>query len=91
MDDALTIHLDADVRAALERAADAARTTPAEYARTLISGRLDALDAAFRAEARRQCEVLNAAASDPTSDEAAVMRELDALFDADPFGTEWRA
>jgi hypothetical protein len=35
---------------------------------------------AFEAEARRQCELLNAAARDPNSDEAQVMRELEAHF-----------
>lgn len=35
---------------------------------------------AFEAEARRQCEVLNAAARNPDSDEAPVMRELEAHF-----------
>lgn len=36
---------------------------------------------AFEAEARRQCEIINAAAADPSSDEAQVMRELDANFE----------
>jgi hypothetical protein len=36
---------------------------------------------AFEAEARRQCAIINAAAQDPDSDEAQVMRELDANFD----------
>jgi hypothetical protein len=36
---------------------------------------------AFEAEARRQCLEIAAAAQDPNSDEAAAMRELDALFD----------
>jgi hypothetical protein len=35
----------------------------------------------FEAEARRQCKLLNAAAQDPNSDEAQVMRETDANFD----------
>ncbi|HZK88849.1 MAG TPA: ribbon-helix-helix protein, CopG family [Stellaceae bacterium] len=35
----------------------------------------------FEAEARRQCQIINAAAQDPNSDEAQVMRELDANFD----------
>ena len=35
---------------------------------------------AFEAEARRQCEIINAAAQDPNSDEAQVMRELEAHF-----------
>ena len=33
---------------------------------------------AFEAEARRQCLEANAAAQDPSTDEAAVMRELEA-------------
>ena len=47
-------------------------------------------DLVFEAEARRQCLMINAAAQDPNSDEAAVMRELEAhwielsrLIDAD--------
>ena len=35
-------------------------------------------DLAFEAEARRQSLIINAAAQDPNSDEAAVMRELEA-------------
>jgi hypothetical protein len=35
-------------------------------------------DLAFEAEARRQSLLINAAAQDPNSDEAAVMRELEA-------------
>jgi predicted DNA-binding protein len=42
----------------------------------------------FEAEARRQCLEINAAARDPNSDEAAVMRELDAHFDE--FAREWK-
>jgi hypothetical protein len=43
---------------------------------------------AFEAEARRQCELLNAAAEDPGSDEAQVMRELEA--DLHDFLDEWK-
>jgi len=43
---------------------------------------------AFEAEARRQCELLNAAAEDPNSDEAQVMREIDANFEE--FAREWK-
>lgn len=42
----------------------------------------------FEAEARRQCEIINAAARDPNSDEAAVMRELEA--DLEDFVKEWK-
>jgi hypothetical protein len=42
----------------------------------------------FEAEARRQCEIINAAARDANSDEAAVMRELEA--DLEDFAKEWK-
>jgi hypothetical protein len=42
---------------------------------------------AFEAEARRQCLEVNAAARDPDSDEAAVMRELEASLAE--FADEW--
>jgi hypothetical protein len=42
----------------------------------------------FEAEARRQCLEINAAAQDPTSDEAAVMRELDA--ELEELRDEWK-
>jgi hypothetical protein len=42
----------------------------------------------FEAEARRQCLEANAAAQDPDSDEAAVMRELD--IHLDPLADEWK-
>jgi hypothetical protein len=42
---------------------------------------------AFEAEARRQCLEANAAAQDPSSDEAAVMRELEANLAE--FADEW--
>ena len=42
----------------------------------------------FEAEARRECLAINAAARDPNSDEAAVMRELEA--DLEEFSKEWK-
>ena len=42
----------------------------------------------FEAEARRQSREAAAAAEDPNSDEAAIMRELEANFDE--FGKEWK-
>ena len=42
----------------------------------------------FEAEARRECLEINAAARDPNSDEAAVMRELEA--DLEEFSKEWK-
>ena len=42
----------------------------------------------FEAEAQRQCLAANAAAANPNSDEAAVMRELEA--DLKEFSKEWK-
>ena len=42
----------------------------------------------FEAEARRQSMIIAKAAEDPNSDEAAVMRELEA--DLEEFGKEWK-
>ena len=42
----------------------------------------------FEAEARRECLEINASARDPNSDEAAVMRELEA--DLEEFSKEWK-
>jgi hypothetical protein len=42
----------------------------------------------FEAEARRQSLLIAAAAEDPNSDEAQVMRELDAHLEE--FGREWK-
>ena len=45
---------------------------------------------AFAAEAHRQSVAAAMAAADPESDEAAVMRELEADLDALQSGEEWR-
>ncbi len=45
----------------------------------------------FEAEARRQSREAAERARDPKSDEAASLRELEALLDQDDFGDEWKA
>jgi hypothetical protein len=45
----------------------------------------------FEAEARRQSLAIAARAKDPTSDEYAVMREIEAELDRDEFADEWKA
>jgi len=46
---------------------------------------------AFEAEARHQSLSIAERARDPNSDEAAVMREIEAELDADDFATDWKA
>jgi hypothetical protein len=45
----------------------------------------------FEAEARRQSRESAERARDPKSDEAASLRELEALLDEDDFRDEWKA
>lgn len=89
MDDVVTISLDHDLSAALDRAAEAARKSPAEYVRGLI--REHVAVGVSDAEIARQCRVVAEAGREPGSDEAAVTAELDLLLADDPFGDEWKA
>ena len=43
------------------------------------------------AEAQRQSRAVAARARDPESDEARLLRELDALLDADDFADAWKS
>jgi hypothetical protein len=45
----------------------------------------------FEAEARKQSLAIAERARDPNSDEAAVMREIDAALERDDFAHEWTA
>jgi predicted transcriptional regulator len=87
--DTFTFRLDPAMKAALTHSAAAEHKQPAEVVRNLVRDYLAQRERrAFEEEARRQSLVLNAAAQDPTSDEAQVMRELEA--DLDAFADEWK-
>ena len=87
--DTFTFRLDPAMKAALARSAAADHKQPAEIVRDLVRDYLARRERrAFEAEARRQSLTLNARAEDPTSDEAQVMRELEA--DLDAFAGEWK-
>lgn len=87
--DTFTFRLDAAMKAALTRSAAAERKQPAELMRELVRDHIAGKERrAFEAEAHRQCLVINAGARDPDSDEARVMRELEAHLE--PFADEWR-
>ena len=45
----------------------------------------------FEAEARRESLAIAEWTRDPSSDEYATLRELDAILDQDEFGDEWKA
>ncbi len=85
----LTFRIDADLKAALSEIAEAESKPVGELMRELIRRRIARKHRGeFEAEARRQSLEAAAAARDPNSDEAAVMRELEA--DIEEFAAEWK-
>jgi Arc/MetJ family transcription regulator len=85
----LTFRIDASLKREVSRIARTERKPVGELLRELVQERVDRKRRlAFEAEARRQSLLLAAAAQDPNSDEAAVMRELDANFEE--FAREWK-
>jgi predicted DNA-binding protein len=79
MSHVVTFRVDAEMKEALARMAREQDKPVGELLRELVRERVrEERRRAFAAEARRQCEILNEAAKDPDSDEAQVMRELEA-------------
>ena len=80
--DIITVRVPPALKAAIAEIARDEAKPVGELLRDLIRERVRQKERReFEAEARRECLAINAAASDPNSDEAAVMRELDANFD----------
>src|SRR4051794_19826434 len=78
----VTLRLPPELRTEFSAIAEKEAKSVEELLRELIRERIKLeRRREFEAEARRQCLEANAAAQDPNSDEAAVMRELDANFD----------
>ncbi len=85
----LTFRIEPALKAALARIAGEERKPIGELLRELVRERVERKRRrAFEAEARRQSRDAAAAAGRPGSDEAAVMRELDA--DLAEFADEWK-
>jgi hypothetical protein len=85
----LTFRIDPSLKREVSRIARTERKPVGELLRELVQERVDRKRRlAFEAEARRQSLLVAAAAQDPDSDEAAVMRELDANFEE--FAREWK-
>jgi hypothetical protein len=88
-DETVTFRIAPALKAAFAAIAEQERKPLGELLREMIRQRVeDKRRREFEAEARRQCLAANAAARDPNSDEAAVMRELDA--DLEEFTKEWK-
>ncbi|MEO3431676.1 hypothetical protein [Inquilinus sp. CAU 1745] len=87
--DTFTFRLDPALKSAFTRSAASEHRRPAELLRDLMRDHLARNERrAFEEEARRQSLVIAAAARDPESDEARVIRELE--NDLDAFGDEWK-
>jgi predicted transcriptional regulator len=85
----LTFRVDPSLKREVTRIARAEHKPVGELLRELVQARIELKRRReFEAEARRQCLEANAAARDPRSDEAAVMRELEA--DLKEFADEWK-
>ncbi len=85
----LTFRIDPALKREVRRIARTERKPVGELLRELVQERVERKRRlAFEAEARRQSLLVAAAAQDPNSDEAAVMRELDANFEE--FAREWK-
>src|ERR1700716_2471776 len=87
--DIITFRIPAGLKAAFAEIAQQEAKPVGELLRELIRDRVKQKERGeFEAEARRQCLEINTAARDPNSDEAAVMRELEA--DLEEFSKEWK-
>lgn len=87
--DSVTFRIDPSLKAELSRLAERDRKSLGELLRDLARERVKLEHRrAFEAEARRQSLEAAAAARDPGTDEAAVMRELEA--DLAEFSDEWK-
>ncbi|HVH74127.1 MAG TPA: hypothetical protein VM755_04355 [Stellaceae bacterium] len=80
--DMVTFRVDRRLKAAIAEIAEEESKPLGELLRELVQDRVEARRRReFEVEARRQSLLLAEAARDPNSDEAAIMRELDANFD----------
>ena len=87
--DILTVRIPPALKAAFAEIAEQEAKPVGELLRELIRQRVEEKQRReFEAEARRQCLLLNEAARDLNSDEAQVMRELEA--DLEEFAKEWK-
>jgi hypothetical protein len=87
--DILTFRIDPALKIELTKIAGQEDKPVGALLRELVQERVDRKRRrAFEAEARRQSLECAAAARDPNSDEAAVMRELEANFE--DFAREWK-
>ena len=91
-DTSFNLRIDPALKAAFTAAAEAEDKPAAQVLRDFMRAYVARRERrAFEAEARRQSHSIAERARDPSSDEAAMMRELAAELDSDDFAGEWTA
>lgn len=91
-DDTFNFRIDPALKTAFTQATEAEDRPAAQVLRDFMRAyviRRQRQD--FLAESHRQSVAVAERARDPESDEARSLRELEALFDEDPFRDEWTA
>jgi hypothetical protein len=89
-DETFTFRLDRSLKAELARAAAEDHLQPGELLRALVRRHLaHRTRRAFAAEAHRQSLLVARQGAEPRSDEAQVMRELDAYLDSGALDDAW--
>ena len=87
-----TFRLDSSLKTGLNRLAANEHIQPAELLRKLLRDHISQQERlAFEREARKQSLSIAKRALDPKSDEAQIMRELEAHLEDDDFAGEWKA
>lgn len=90
--DSFNFRIDPALKAAFVAAAEAEDKPAASLLRDFMRAYVARRERrVFTVEAQRQSRAIARRASDPESDEARVLRELDALLEADDFSAEWKA
>jgi len=91
-DTSFNLRIDPNLKAAFAKAAEAEDKPAAQVVRDFMRAYVKQRERrVFEAQARRDSLAVADAARDPTSDEAQVMRELEAHMDDSSFWADWTA
>lgn len=86
------LRLDPALKAAFTKATEAEDKPAAQVIRDFMRSYVETRERrAFEAQAQRDCLAINEAVRDPNSDEAQVMREIEAEMNDPSFWEDWKA
>lgn len=91
-DTSFNLRIDPVLKAAFTKATEAEDKPAAQVIRDFMRSYVKMQERrAFAAQARRDSAIINQAAGDPESDEAQIMREIEAEMNDPSFFEDWRA